>query len=179
MRSFTFVGGNNAQGEQRVFDKEYPHISYSNLHCVNTIMYWPTLCHFYPPFYYVIGRILETFIVSTISCIDRHCIISIKPFIEQYCAMWQDIGDLHCVNNIMYRPTLYHFYQAIYWTVLCHVARHWRPSLCQQYHVSTDIVSFLSSHLLNSIVPCGKTLETFIVSTISCIDQHCVISIIL
>ena len=27
--------------------------------------------------------------------------------------MWQDIGDLHCVNNIMYRPTLCHFYHSL------------------------------------------------------------------
>ena len=86
-----------------------------------------------------ISRIL-TFIVSTLSCIDQHCVISIHRFIMS-------------------------------------LAESWRPSLCQQYHVSTDIVSFLSSHLLNSIVPCGKTLEIFIVSTLLCIDRHCIISI--
>ena len=228
-----------------------------DLHCVNNIMYRPTLCHLSTYVSYSIvscGRASETFIVSTISCIDQHCVISINPCIEQYCIMWLNNEDLHCVNNIMYRPTLCHLsthvsnsivsnsivsnsivscgstmetvivstiscidqhcviYQPMYRTVLCHVAEHWRPSLCQQYHVSTNIVSsinpcieqyyikqycimwlnngdrhcvnnimyrptlcHLSTYVSYSIVSCGRALETFIVSTISCIDQHCVI----
>ena len=46
------------------------------------------------------AKILETFIVSTISCIDQNCVISVKPFIEQYCVMWQNNGDLHCVSQL-------------------------------------------------------------------------------
>ena len=60
------------------------------------------------------AKTLETFIVSTIWCMDQHC-----------------------VNNIMYWPIVCHFCQAIYRTVLCHVAEHWRPSLCQSTCLQT------------------------------------------
>ena len=82
--------------------------------------------------------ISDTFTITT--CIDQHC-VTCQNNKNLYCFICQNIGDLHSVNNMMYGPTL-----------------------CQQYHVLTNIVSFLSSHLSNSIVSCGRTLETFIVS---------------